>query len=158
AARRATCNNNLKQMGLPRHNYHESHKVLPPGSTDNHSTTFWFFTLPFTDEANKYNQLITALAGHTLFNTYAHIPFANAMHNYAPNYMICPSSPYTPFQGYAVGGAAQNPTNFASPMYVGITGGTNAGALYVVTETRGILSGAGVLPPDGDIRIDDIKD
>ncbi len=33
AARRSQCRNNLHQIGLAMHNYHEAHKVFPPGIT-----------------------------------------------------------------------------------------------------------------------------
>ena len=31
AARRTQCRNNMKQLGLAHHNYHDAHKVFPPG-------------------------------------------------------------------------------------------------------------------------------
>jgi prepilin-type N-terminal cleavage/methylation domain-containing protein len=38
AARRASCTNNMRQMGLGLHNFHDVHQVLPPGKLDSTST------------------------------------------------------------------------------------------------------------------------
>jgi len=35
AARKTQCANNLKQLGLALHNYHDNHKVFPPGQVSN---------------------------------------------------------------------------------------------------------------------------
>jgi len=69
AARRTQCKNNLKQMGLALHNYHDTHSVFPYASTfsdaggqpedwlRNNGRTVWFqMILPYIDQGPLYNQ------------------------------------------------------------------------------------------------------
>lgn len=80
AARRSQCKNNLKQIGLGLHNYHDAYKVFPPlfvtptdprtstnytaalngsgsqGAGANPSWSWGAFLLPYMDQANLYNQ------------------------------------------------------------------------------------------------------
>lgn len=68
AARRSTCKNNLKQVGIALHNYHDTHRVLPPGvlmfddgsgdpDPDLGNWGWNTFILPFIDQGPLYNQL-----------------------------------------------------------------------------------------------------
>src|SRR5215216_3474390 len=60
AASRIQCSNNLKQIGLAAHNYHDSHGHLPPviGYYPPASGAFgtcFFHLLPFIEQGNLYN-------------------------------------------------------------------------------------------------------
>jgi len=60
AARRSTCKNNLKQIGLALHNYADTHKVFPPGIIADGPSNGWAWgtmLLPFLDQTAIYNQI-----------------------------------------------------------------------------------------------------
>jgi len=65
AARRTECNNNLKQIGLAMHNYHDTHGCFPAGAVreDSNSTNrraHWAWgtaILPFIEQQPLYEQL-----------------------------------------------------------------------------------------------------
>ncbi len=75
AARRSSCVNNLKQIGLALHNYHDSFGVFPPGNVASWNTgdTTWYGfgwtwhskILPFVDQAPLYNALSDTLGTDT---------------------------------------------------------------------------------------------
>jgi len=60
AARRTTCANNLKQLGLGIHNYHDTFKRIPPASTGKDAAPrigWQVRILPFTEQSPLYDQL-----------------------------------------------------------------------------------------------------
>lgn len=73
AARRMQCGNNLKQMGLALHNYHDTYKVFPPAKlspgqimfgsqtkpyyTEVRNHTGWLMLLPFIESSPLYSQI-----------------------------------------------------------------------------------------------------
>ncbi|WP_437201132.1 DUF1559 family PulG-like putative transporter [Planctomicrobium sp. SH664] len=69
AARRSTCKNNMHQIGLALHNYHDTHKVFPPAAfkvlmtgvtsnTKNRQATYWgSLLLPYLDQAPLYQSM-----------------------------------------------------------------------------------------------------
>jgi type II secretory pathway pseudopilin PulG len=61
AAARTQCANNLKQIGLALHNYHDVYKVLPPSRLGADTTapgyaSWMVLILPFVEQGNLYNQ------------------------------------------------------------------------------------------------------
>jgi prepilin-type N-terminal cleavage/methylation domain-containing protein/prepilin-type processing-associated H-X9-DG protein len=55
AARRAQCTNNLKQIGLAMHNYHDQQGSLPPGVKGCCWGTWLLFVLPYIEQGNMFN-------------------------------------------------------------------------------------------------------
>ncbi len=55
AARRAQCTNNLKQVGIAMHNYHDQQGTLPPGVKGCCWGTWLIFILPYVEQSNMFN-------------------------------------------------------------------------------------------------------
>jgi len=104
AAARTQCANNLKQIGLAIHNFHDSYKKLPSGGegTDfvNFPTgpsqfdNFSFFTviLPYVEQGPLWNAMTPALYYESTANNIA------AAKTVVPVY-LCPSNPLRPGTG-----------------------------------------------------------
>jgi prepilin-type N-terminal cleavage/methylation domain-containing protein len=61
SANRMSCSNNLKQIGLAIHNYHDTYKMLPPSRLGADTTApgfaSWFvLIMPFMEQGNLYSQ------------------------------------------------------------------------------------------------------
>ncbi|QEL13240.1 DUF1559 domain-containing protein [Limnoglobus roseus] len=52
AAARASCTNNLKQIGLAVHNYHDTVGTLPPLRVTNRTVTWFVLVMPFMEQDN----------------------------------------------------------------------------------------------------------
>lgn len=165
AARRSQCKNNLKQIGLALHNYHDTVGTFPLGvrrdSQGGWGMSWMVGILPYIDQAPLFNQLNPDIerSGYTGNGAVASRVRLNAY--------LCPSSPLEAFQGANAGGG-----NFVmKPQYVGISGATAGNGFtsasasdFNVTGCCGsvtagqIRSNGGVLLPNRGIQIKDIKD
>jgi prepilin-type N-terminal cleavage/methylation domain-containing protein len=54
AARRMQCSNHLKQLALALHDYHDSHKVLPPGAMVSNGLSWNVLILPYIEQSPLY--------------------------------------------------------------------------------------------------------
>ncbi len=101
AARRSTCKNNLKQIGLAMHNYHDTFRAFPIGSQVSFYRANWRSSiLPYVDQAPAYNKLTQTpiinhgyAAGNGNITSGSGYDTENAVLNnlYVPVYK-CPSS------------------------------------------------------------------
>ncbi|MBN71257.1 MAG: prepilin-type cleavage/methylation domain-containing protein [Gimesia sp.] len=169
AARRSTCKNNLKQLGLALHNYHDSHRVFPPGDVNAggydsgwmpsgapvRNFTAYMFLLPFIDQSAIYNEINFSLPTGNADGPPAH---GGGGYQTATERKIvvflCPSDshspgPYTTTSGaYAVRNAYRTSYSVMYPTY-------NMGTSYEAYNTKALKSAFG---HNGAARIRDIKD
>ena len=147
AARRSQCKNNLKQLGLAFHNYHNLHGAFPPGNCAApgaaNTGNFFLSLLPFLEQANAFDQWEFV---HNSQNSA--IDRALAQQLQLPGF-FCPSSPLEKV-------APSGPIGpVALPTYVGISGIHSPSANV---GNRGSVDSNGILPPNKAVRIAEILD
>ncbi len=158
AARRSQCNNNLKQIGLGLHNYHDSNRCLPPGGVWSNGCSWLTCILPFVEQAPAYQKLVQgACPGVSWFgshfNWYGPCAGSTATN---PNWAVeatikvpgfnCPSSPLptvVTFTTYGDTSAASATTQAVN--YIAI-GGENIYLDNRYPQVIGDMQGNGVLP------------
>jgi len=122
AARRSQCGNNMKQLGVALHNYHDAHAVFPPGviaNTLNASmgapqafpgAMSWMpLVLPFMEQGPLYEELLPWMSTRNSM----HFP-SRIMNSVVPS-LMCPSDPAAPKTGVIHGEGS--PWDAAPPDY-----------------------------------------
>jgi prepilin-type N-terminal cleavage/methylation domain-containing protein/prepilin-type processing-associated H-X9-DG protein len=169
AAARTQCLNNLKQIGLAMHNFHDANKRFPPGCArdqipfgtagtggSGHGSSWMGYILPYVVQASLFNRL--SFAGGSGWSLEAN---GTAISDVFIATYRCPASglPATcQDPPHALGGGRA--TNVMVASYVGISGAVDP----AFAETRvnaggdGIVSGGGVLFPNAQVKMLQISD
>lgn len=150
AARRTQCKNNLKQIGLGLHNYHDIFNTLPPGvlasSAGGWGTSWYMRILPQIDQAPLYSQITFSGAHHGWTHPAGGVEGAanGAVLGRANiSWAICPSSPLEVKRD--TGAVFTTITQ-----YHGISGATTGNG-YTVAAANQALSSGGIITGTGSL-------
>ena len=143
AARRTQCKNNLKQLALALHNYHDTFREFPDAQYLNvalpNSAWAWsVMILPYLDQAPLYNQLNLNVQ---MFEQVANDPTRLTLLTAPKAAFICPSDPVggvnpnRPFLQKSSGGLCTgmimtNTTNFAKSNYMACNGNHDSDGVF----------------------------
>ncbi|WP_339909974.1 DUF1559 domain-containing protein [Symmachiella dynata] len=90
AARRTQCRNNLKQIGLALHNYHDAHQMFAPFGVANDGGSFYntwvALLLPYVEQSPLYNQ-----SDFSIQSWQGSDPEATKLRESPLSYMTCPT-------------------------------------------------------------------
>src|SRR5262245_38572644 len=152
AASRAQCANNLKQLGLAAHNYHDAQKNLPPGigyyptAPNSVFGGFFFHVLPHLQEDNLQRSALGVVPFPAPEGpTDVYYPGNNKVYSQRVAVFLCPSDPSVPADGVV----PINGFPFAVSCY-----GPNA----LLAGNADITTKPYTLNPQGRTRLDGITD
>lgn len=167
SARKAECLNNLKQIGVAMHNYHEVWESFPIGAlhsktpglvySDDRGASFFLALLPYMEENNLYKGLDLGAAGGAGNMENSANPNGASLNGKLVSAYICPSSTMrrkTDAQPIASQGVQM-------PNYVGISGAALLGGRsnpLAEPTYNGIMASSGVLVPNRSVSLRDITD
>lgn len=170
AARRSQCQNNLKQLGLALHNYHDVYDRFPIGAQGPWFSCFYVSLLPYLDQANVYNKISFSANLALLFDssslTGIRLSNYNAARGFAPAVYWCPSSSLPRLSHQANNGTPTAPTDLGTSTYIGIAGATTDAVTYSDSTgqnrcdnaNQGWLCSNGAFVPNVAVRIAEISD
>jgi prepilin-type N-terminal cleavage/methylation domain-containing protein/prepilin-type processing-associated H-X9-DG protein len=170
AAMRTQCINNLKQIGLALHNYHDVHTNFPsgyiasaPSGDPNFATApgwgWATFILPYLEHGDGYNDLLTAIqTGLPITDS----SVVTAIQMRIPQF-ICPSDvvPPEPFAVYSLAGNTSYPLVYSegAPGTVLTTPSSYAGCCGRDEDSDADgITGCGVFYCNSESRLTDIQD
>jgi prepilin-type N-terminal cleavage/methylation domain-containing protein/prepilin-type processing-associated H-X9-DG protein len=157
-SRRASCANNLRQIGLAANLHVELRKELPKGVAGNgtYGFSWWVELLPYIDEGSLFDRLDRR--GVHCGSPILHAANGKLVDRLALSFMLCPSSDLPPFWPTGV-------VETLMPSYVGISGATShdgfaerRAEVCCFPKNDGEISAGGLLVPNRRIRINDIPD
>lgn len=155
AARRMACSNNLKQIGLALHNYHDTFKKLPPSSFNANKLGWTVHILPMIEQSTLFEQFNMNL----LYNQGTNNDLGLRR---VPSY-LCPSVK-SPLSSLANGGESINGVATVTTSYYGTMGPrgvnpqTNVAYPFTVVGAHGGFSSTGFFRQNEQTRLADVLD
>jgi prepilin-type N-terminal cleavage/methylation domain-containing protein/prepilin-type processing-associated H-X9-DG protein len=107
AAARTQCQNNLKQIGLATHNYHDTYQKFPASLVGSNDYSVFTKILPYVEQQNLYNQVLAQAAAAN--STVGLVAYQAPL-----KVMQCPSDPSYTTSAQSLGGSFTGTYAFAS--------------------------------------------
>lgn len=160
AARRSSCKNNVKQISLALHNYHDVHSCFPEGQTRDRNQwccggNWRVMILPQMEQNNVFERIQFGRDTSFGANRYGYRGGTQVFRGLAIPAFLCPSSPLDPNDTSVINNQQRGQVHH----YVGVSGalgvpsGGNRG-----TDYGGVVRGNGILGVNRISRIRDVTD